>query len=411
MAYFFEFILFVAKTGTIIVAFIVALLFLASLRNNQQQSGGKIEFKDLGERYQQIKEGFLEFKHSDLDDKDFKAELEREESREKQAEALENAAESASEERSEERSETVSETAPENIVKEDKEGKEGKEDKEDKEDKEGEEGDQRDKRDEKSQVSKAPFWQFWKREKEKSKPKKAETLYVLEFDGDIQAEEVRSLREEVSALLQIAEKGDEVLIRLKSPGGAVNGYGLAASQLVRIRDKGLHLTVAVDEVAASGGYLMASVAHKILAAPFAIVGSIGVVAEMPNFHKVLEKYNIDYEQFTAGEYKRTVSMFGENSEAAKEKFRAELNEIHHIFKDFVQQYRPQLEIEQIATGEYWLAVKALELGLVDELKTSDSYILESMKNKNVYTIQYVEKSSVRQGLSRFLTRIMKRIPF
>lgn len=389
MAYFFEFILFVAKTGTIIVAFIVALLFLASLRNNQQQSGGKIEFKDLGERYQQIKEGFLEFKHSDLDDKDFKAELEREESREKQAEALENAAESASEERSE----TVSETAPENIVKEDKEG------------------DQRDKRDEKSQVAKAPFWQFWKREKEKSKPKKAETLYVLEFDGDIQAEEVRSLREEVSALLQIAEKGDEVLIRLKSPGGAVNGYGLAASQLVRIRDKGLHLTVAVDEVAASGGYLMASVAHKILAAPFAIVGSIGVVAEMPNFHKVLEKYNIDYEQFTAGEYKRTVSMFGENSEAAKEKFRAELNEIHHIFKDFVQQYRPQLEIEQIATGEYWLAVKALELGLVDELKTSDSYILESMKNKNVYTIQYVEKSSVRQGLSRFLTRIMKRIPF
>ena len=396
MAYFFEFILFVAKTGTIIVAFIVALLFLASLRNNQQQSGGKIEFKDLGERYQQIKEGFLEFKHSDLDDKDFKAELEREESREKQAEALENAAESASESASEERSETVSETAPENIVKE------GKEDKE---------GDQRDKRDKKSQVSKAPFWQFWKREKEKSKPKKAETLYVLEFDGDIQAEEVRSLREEVSALLQIAEKGDEVLIRLKSPGGAVNGYGLAASQLVRIRDKGLHLTVAVDEVAASGGYLMASVAHKILAAPFAIVGSIGVVAEMPNFHKLLEKYNIDYEQFTAGEYKRTVSMFGENSEAAKEKFRAELNEIHHIFKDFVQQYRPQLEIEQIATGEYWLAVKALELGLVDELKTSDSYILESMKNKNVYTIQYVEKSSVRQGLSRFLTRIMKRIPF
>lgn len=396
MAYFFEFILFVAKTGTIIVAFIVALLFLASLRNNQQQSGGKIEFKDLGERYQQIKEGFLEFKHSDLDDKDFKAELEREESREKQAEALENASESEAESASEERSETVSETAPENIVKE------GKEDKE---------GDQRDKRDKKSQVSKAPFWQFWKREKEKSKPKKAETLYVLEFDGDIQAEEVRSLREEVSALLQIAEKGDEVLIRLKSPGGAVNGYGLAASQLVRIRDKGLHLTVAVDEVAASGGYLMASVAHKILAAPFAIVGSIGVVAEMPNFHKLLEKYNIDYEQFTAGEYKRTVSMFGENSEAAKEKFRAELNEIHHIFKDFVQQYRPQLEIEQIATGEYWLAVKALELGLVDELKTSDSYILESMKNKNVYTIQYVEKSSVRQGLSRFLTRIMKRIPF
>lgn len=405
MAYFFEFILFVAKTGTIILAFIMALLFLASLRNNQQQSGGKIEFKDLGERYQQIKEGFLEFKHSDLDDKDFKAALEKEEARE--AAANQTKADQADVDRAN------ADQAAADRTKENHQRNEADDETDD--EARGDASSESDKHDDAqastAQVKKAPFWQFWKREKEKNKPKKAQTLYVLEFDGDIQAEEVRSLREEVSALLQIAEKDDEVLLRLKSPGGAVNGYGLAASQLVRIRDKGLHLTVAVDEVAASGGYLMASVAHKIVAAPFAIVGSIGVVAEMPNFHKLLEKYNIDYEQFTAGEYKRTVSIFGENSEAAKEKFRAELNEIHHIFKDFVQQYRPQLEIEQIATGEYWLAVKALELGLVDELKTSDSYILEAMSEKNVYTIQYVEKSSVRQGLSRFLTRIMKRIPF
>lgn len=405
MAYFFEFILFVAKTGTIILAFIMALLFLASLRNNQQQSGGKIEFKDLGERYQQIKEGFLEFKHSDLDDKDFKAALEKEEARE--AAANQTKADQADVDRAN------ADQAAADRTKENHQRNEAGDETDD--EARGDASSESDKHDDAqastAQVKKAPFWQFWKREKAKNKPKKAQTLYVLEFDGDIQAEEVRSLREEVSALLQIAEKDDEVLLRLKSPGGAVNGYGLAASQLVRIRDKGLHLTVAVDEVAASGGYLMASVAHKIVAAPFAIVGSIGVVAEMPNFHKLLEKYNIDYEQFTAGEYKRTVSIFGENSEAAKEKFRAELNEIHHIFKDFVQQYRPQLEIEQIATGEYWLAVKALELGLVDELKTSDSYILEAMSEKNVYTIQYVEKSSVRQGLSRFLTRIMKRIPF
>ena len=385
MAYFFEFILFVAKTGTIILAFIMALLFLASLRNNHQQSGGKIEFKDLGERYQQIREGFLEFKHSDLDDKAFKAEVEREE----------NLVQQRAEESAKKSDDTV--VTPQDEVEERPSATSAVVAEKEKE------------REEKEK--KRPFWQFWKREKAQEKPKKAHTLYVLEFDGDIQAEEVRSLREEISALLQIAEDDDEVLVRLKSPGGAVNGYGLAASQLVRIRDRGLQLTVAVDEVAASGGYLMASVAHKIMAAPFAIVGSIGVVAEMPNFHKLLEKYNIDYEQFTAGEYKRTVSMFGENSADAKEKFRSELNEIHHIFKDFVQQYRPQLEIEQIATGEYWLAVKALELGLVDELKTSDSYILESMKDKNVYTIQYVEKSSVRQGLSRFLARIMKRIPF
>ncbi len=383
MIYIIDFILFLAKTATILVVFIAAILFLASLRSNNSQTGGKIEFKDIGDRFEQIKDGFREFKNSDEDEADNDTA--------NKENATSSSSESALDLSSAEAGKTVSEKAdsePNNAQSSNSVVQAIT-----------------------TKVADKKFWQFWKKTPEKKEPTKEKTLYVISFDGDVHAEEVKNLREEVSALIQIAEPDDEVLVRITSPGGAVNSYGLAASQLVRIRDKGLNLTVAVDEVAASGGYLMACVANRIIAAPFAIVGSIGVVAELPNFHKVLEKYNIDYEQFTAGEYKRTVTMFGENTDDAKKKFTEELNEVHVIFKDFVKQYRPDIDIEKIATGEYWLAVKAIEFGLVDELQTSDAYIQTAIADKNVYSIKYVEKTTVRQGLSRFLTRIMKRLPF
>ena len=391
MVYLIDFILFLAKTATILVGFVVAILFLVSLRSNNAQSGGKIEFKDIGDHFEQIKEGFLEFKDGDPDSKS--------DSETQKVEAHANINGSNNKTADDQQDAKASASAIDNMASED-----GALDQESTTINPSEIKT-------KAEASSKKFWQFWKKVEAPKTARKEKTLYVLEFDGDVHAEEVKNLREEVSALLHIAGKNDEVLVKLTSPGGAVNSYGLAASQLVRIRDKGLNLTVAVDEVAASGGYLMACVANKIVAAPFAIVGSIGVVAELPNFHKVLEKYNIDYEQFTAGEYKRTVTMFGENTDEAKAKFKDELTEIHIVFKDFVQQYRPSLDIQTIATGEYWLAVKAQKLGLVDELQTSDAYILESIKERNVYSIKYVEKTTVRQGISRFLTRIMKRVPF
>lgn len=392
MIYLIDFILFLAKTATLLVGFIALILFLVSLRNtNSGNSGGKIEFKDLGDRFTQIEEGFLEFSKQDSEENDQsdisknkKSDNADSADKAENKQEADNASERDSSVGSDQSTQSTQSTQSNQSIKSAKTAKETKPKR---------------------------FWQFWKKEEEKADEPKSKTLYVLEFDGDVHAEEVKNLREEVSALLHIAKPEDEVLLKLTSPGGAVNSYGLAASQLVRIRDKGLKLTVSVDEVAASGGYLMACVANHIVAAPFAIVGSIGVVAAMPNFHKVLKKYNVDYEQFTAGEYKRTVTMFGENTDEAKEKFTEELVEIHKVFKSFVQQYRPELDIEAIATGEYWLAVKGLELKLVDELKTSDAYILDAIDDYNVYSIKYVEKTTVRQGLSRFLTRIMKRIPF
>ncbi len=199
-------------------------------------------------------------------------------------------------------------------------------------------------------------------------------LFVLTFKGSVKGSEVKRLRREIDVLVQVADKRDEVIIKLTSPGGMVNSYGLLSSQLLRLRDRGIFLTVCVDSVAASGGYLMACVANKIVAAPFAYIGSIGVVAEFPNFHRLLNSHEVDYEQVTAGKYKRTLSMLGPNTDEAREKFKQELEAIHRRFKEQVLKFRPQLNADKVATGEHWLAIDALELGLVDELATSEEYI-------------------------------------
>lgn len=257
------------------------------------------------------------------------------------------------------------------------------------------------------------WWQFWKK---KAKPEDEEKkflakLFVIDFDGDMAANAAQNLKQEVNAVLSVAKENDEVLIRLKSPGGVVNGYGLAAAQLERFKEKSFNLTVAVDEVAASGGYLMACVANKIVAAPFAIIGSIGVVAQLPNFHRLLEKYDIDYEQFTAGQYKRTVTMFGENTDEGREKFKAELEEIHVVFKEYVAKHRPQVNIDEIATGEHWLGSQALSLNLVDELQTSDAYLLSKLEAFRVIHVGFVERKSLRDSTLKILAKIQSRFPF
>ena len=226
-------------------------------------------------------------------------------------------------------------------------------------------------------------------------------VYVLDFDGDIKASEVEALREEITTVLSLATDKDEVLLRLESGGGMVHSYGLAASQLQRIRDKGVPLVVCVDRVAASGGYMMACIADRLLAAPFAVLGSIGVVAQIPNFHRLLKKNDIDVELLTAGEYKRTLTMFGENTDKDRQKFVEDLEDIHLLFKDFVAEHRPQLDIAEVANGDVWFGRRALDKALIDGISTSDQYIVEACQDADVYRVRYVEKKSLpeRFGLS------------
>ena len=238
-------------------------------------------------------------------------------------------------------------------------------------------------------------------------------VWVLSFKGDIQASQLENFREAVSAVIQAADpKTDQVVVRLKSPGGGVSEYGLAASQMVRLREADLHLTCAVEGVAASGGYMMAVVANEIIAAPFAAVGSIGVVAQVPNFHRVLKKADVDVEVMTAGKHKRTLTLFGENTDEGREKFKQDLNQIHNLFKQFVATYRPALDMEQVAEGDVWFGDDALDIGLIDRIGSIDDELMAKAQTHRVLSVRYSRPRTlgqrIQQGASAALQQTLSR---
>ncbi|VUD47338.1 putative protease SohB [Thalassocella blandensis] len=241
-------------------------------------------------------------------------------------------------------------------------------------------------------------------------------IFVTDFDGDIKASATDELRQVISAILSIATENDEVVVRLESQGGMVHSYGLAASQLKRITNKNIPLTICVDKVAASGGYMMACVADKIVSAPFAVIGSIGVLAQLPNFHRLLKKHDVDFELFTAGEYKRTITMFGENTEKGRQKFTEELEDTHVLFKDFIKDNRPIVDVEKVATGEVWYGTRAIEQKLIDQIDTSDQYLFNAKDDAELYEVNYTQKKSLPEklgisaeaALDRVVTRWLQR---
>jgi serine protease SohB len=248
-------------------------------------------------------------------------------------------------------------------------------------------------------------WSSYAKEQKKARKKEAKTehsseqrIFVLNFKGDMRASGVDSLREEVTAVVAVASEQDEIVVCMENAGGVVHDHGLGASQLERIKQHKIPLTVIVDKVAASGGYLMASIADKIIAAPFAIVGSIGVLAQIPNFHRFLEARGIDFEQVTAGKYKRTLTMFGKNTDADREKTREDLEEVHTLFKNAVTEHRPEMDIESVATGEYWYGTRAKELGLIDEVGSSDDYLMRRAEDVQIFAITYKGRESLLQKL-------------
>jgi serine protease SohB len=235
-----------------------------------------------------------------------------------------------------------------------------------------------------------------KERKQAGKDEHRRRVFVLDFKGDIKATAVSHLREEISAIADVATSRDEVVLRLENPGGAVHEHGLAASQLQRIKARGIPLTVIVDKVAASGGYLMACIADRIIAAPFAVIGSIGVLAQLPNFNRALKSRGVEFEQVTAGRYKRTVTMFGQNTDEGRAKLKEELEEVHVLFKALVAEYRPSLDVDAVATGEHWYGTRALELGLIDELGTSDDYLLRATADADLFRIAWRGKQSLQE---------------
>ena len=257
-------------------------------------------------------------------------------------------------------------------------------------------------------LNKKDFKNFIK-DKKKNNKIAEKKLFILDFKGNIKASEIVSLRREISGILLSYKKGDEVILRLENSGGTVHEHGLAASQLKRIKDKKIPLTICVDKVAASGGYMMACVANKIVSSPFAIIGSIGVLAQVPNFNKLLKNKGIDFEQHTAGNYKRTVTMFGKNTEKDRKKLGEQLEDIHLLFKDFIVSQRKNIDIEKVATGEYWYGKSALKLNLIDEIMTSDEYILSIKDKFNIFHIKYKPVTSFADKISKVSSNIVNKL--
>jgi len=261
------------------------------------------------------------------------------------------------------------------------------------------------KKDERKKQAKRDKKQQKAEEKRGSRPRS----FVIDFKGDLKASAVSSLREEVSAVLDVATPDDEVIVRLENPGGIVHEHGLAASQLARVREHDIPLVVCVDKVAASGGYLMACVASKIYAAPFAILGSIGVLAQLPNFNRLLDSHGIDFEQISAGKYKRTVTMFGKNTDEDRAKLKEELEDVHTLFKAAIGRYRADLDLETVATGEHWYGTRALELGLADEIMTSDELLLQRAGERDLYQVSYKIKQPLQKRIMSNIDSTLEKV--
>ena len=368
MEYLVEYGVFLAETVTIVIAIVLIIGAIAGMGNkNKKHTEGHIEITNMSEDLSEVKEGMLEEVLSEEEYKLLKKDKKQQEKSKQKEQKQRLKAQKARLKAQKKAIKAV--TSPEKQPSEDA-------------NKSAESSESSENSTQQSSIT-----------EEKGR------LFVINFDGDIEASEVENLREEITAIVSIADEKDEVLVRLESPGGLVHAYGLAASQLSRIKAANLKLTVSVDQVAASGGYMMACVADKIIAAPFAILGSIGVVAELPNFHRLLKHNKVDYEQHTAGEYKRTITMFSENTEAARKKFKQELEETHDLFKQFIEQNRPSLDIAKVATGEHWYGTQALSLGLIDKIQTSDDYIVSRAEETEIFEIEYHVKKPLAERLT------------
>ncbi len=235
-------------------------------------------------------------------------------------------------------------------------------------------------------------------------------VFVVNFKGDFMASQLDCLRNEITAILTSAEEGDEVVVRIESAGGVVHAYGLAASQLARVKEKGIRLVAAIDKVAASGGYMMASVADRIVTAPFAIVGSIGVVAQLPNIHRFLKKRDVDVEMLTAGEYKRTLTVLGQNTDSGRAKLQEEIEDVHALFKSFVGDHRPDVDLDAVGTGEAWYGQRAIERKLVDQLCTSDEYLVAACDDRDVYEVRWIiPEKPIDRLVKQFATAVSRSI--
>lgn len=229
----------------------------------------------------------------------------------------------------------------------------------------------------------------------------AHNVFVIDYVGSMMASEVVYLTAKIDAIILKSNKDDEVVINITSPGGAVSGYGLVASQIKRLKTAGLKITATVDTVAASGGYMAAVVSDEIIAAPFAMVGSIGVVANVMIYEELLKNIGIQTNVYTSGDSKRTVVPSRVPNAEEEAKLEAQLEEIHSRFKDHVLSFRPDIDEDKVFTGQAFLAADAINFGLVDKIGTSDELLLNLYKDGHrLIEVQFIIEENIGGSVTK-----------
>lgn len=237
----------------------------------------------------------------------------------------------------------------------------------------------------------------------RARPASGKVTAVLRFEGDTMATGRQDFARMVDEVLHNKERIQRVIVVVNSPGGGVSVYGQMFAGMERMRNAGVDVTACVDTYAASGGYLMSVPAQRIIAAPFAMVGSIGVVSEFMNFNKLLRRLGVEPMTITAGELKRTVTPLSEVTEENKAAYKAQLEAIHRQFIAVVKKYR-EVDADRVCTGNHWTAAESVELklNLVDGLATSQEYLFEANQTEDLVTISKLQNPYEKSvlGLAR-----------
>ena len=216
----------------------------------------------------------------------------------------------------------------------------------------------------------------WKNYLPASWTKRAPLVPVLRFSGAIGVvtplKPGLSLSTSASAIERaFSMRGAKaVAIQINSPGGAVQSMLIYKRIRALAAEKDLKVYVFAEDVAASGGYLLALAGDEIYADPSSIVGSIGVITATFGLNELINRIGVQRRVYTAGESKDTLDPFLPEKPSDVERIKALQNDVHQAFIDLVKTRRgAKLDKADINlfTGEFWSGKRALELGLIDGL--------------------------------------------
>ncbi|WP_343192796.1 S49 family peptidase [Buchnera aphidicola (Taiwanaphis decaspermi)] len=237
------------------------------------------------------------------------------------------------------------------------------------------------------------FFQKKKIINQKNVYNKKSNLYILDYNDKIKKNKIKKLREEISSIILVAKKNDEVLLRLENTSDIVYEYGLVIAQLQRLRKKGIKLIISIDKIVSNGGYIIACVADHISASPFSIIGPINIVVNIPNIDKYTQTSNLNNQLNDCNTFTK-LTLIKNNTKIYVNKIFNKLDIKKYIRNSFIKDMRPSLNLNKIFNQNYWIGENAINEKLIDSINTSDDILFSKKDTHNLLKIKYVYKSNI-----------------